>query len=442
MQKYIFSFISLLVLSSCLKNDIPYPYIFGSVNSFQIEGQKGNAIISDEHMTIEVKVPYGTDLSQLKVADIDIIEGGTFSPKKEEMTDFTQGIDFMVTTYQDYTWSISVIEDDFNIVIHQLEIEGQISSDIDELNQKITVIIPNNLSIEQLKVVSFDYFPTSVEAVPNIFEVVDFTTPQKVSFEGIEWTIEVLYEDDNIELVGDQIVFSNFMSWYYGGRKSDESNNSRKFYLPGEEFDTTPWRSGDVGAADLIIPTGVETVYPSPSIYNYEYTTLKTTSALGVVAAGSLFVGDIQGSGLVNVQTDFGIPFTDRPRSFTTNIQYIPETYKGDLDQCDIYVLLQVREGSGDDEKRYRLATGWFRSDEVMLNFKELNIPLLYGNHNDLAPFMMPSSSNTRLPEHGFASTDLEPTHIVVVFSSSFDGANFNGGVGSELRIKNFDLKY
>ncbi|WP_244994592.1 PCMD domain-containing protein [Flammeovirga yaeyamensis] len=150
----------------------------------------------------------------------------------------------------------------------------------------------------------------------------------------------------------------------------------------------------------------------------------------------------MQGSGMANVKTDFGIPFTDKPKSFTTSIQYLPEMYNNDLDKCDIYVLLQVREGSGDQEKRYRLATAWFRSDETMQTFETIDIPFLYGNHSDLKSYMLPSENNEMMPEHGFAPEDDTPTHIIVVYSSSFDGANFKGGVGSELRVKEFELKY
>lgn len=55
---------------------------------------------------------------------------------------------------------------------------------------------------------------------------------------------------------------------------------------------------------------------------------------------------------------------------------------------------------------------------------------------------MIPSSSNERMPEHGFANPTQDPTHIIVVYSSSYDGANFNGIVGSELRVKEFSLNY
>ncbi|MBB3699523.1 PCMD domain-containing protein [Flammeovirga yaeyamensis] len=442
MKKLITIVIAVLALSGCIKNDVPYPYIFGEIISLQIEGQNGNAIISQENQTVEIRVPFGMDRTQLKITDLVMTEEATIYPKIEELMDFSSPVTFTVSTYQDYDWTVTVIEDDFDIIMHEFEIEGQVSSEIDQSNRIIRVVISDTLDIENLNVVQFSYSPEQVPVLPYPFDVHDFSSEVTFLFDDIEWRVEVTYDDGEIENIGEQIMYSDFKTWYYGGRKANESNNSRKFNIPGEDFDGTPWRTGDVGAADLIIPTGVRTVYPSPSEEEYEYTTLKTTSALGVVAAGSLFVGDIQGSGLTNVQTDFGIPFTDQPKSFETTIQYIPELYDGSPDQCDVYVLLQVREGSGDNEKRYRLATAWYRSDETMMNFETINMPLLYGNHNDLAPFMMPSTANERMPEHGFAPTDSEPTHIIVVYSSSFDGANFKGGVGSELRVKGFELKY
>ncbi|KXX70836.1 PCMD domain-containing protein [Flammeovirga sp. SJP92] len=442
MKKIILLLTVTLGLGACIKNDIPFPYIFGKIISFQLEEQSGNAIISEEDQSVEIRVPYGTDRSALHVTGIELTEEATITPDPFEVTDYTEDVKFVISTYQEYEWTVSVIEDDFDIVFHNFEIEGQISADINQSNYTIDVVIEDNADIKNLTIKTFHYAPEDVPVVPYPYDVRDFSEGVVFIFDEIEWTINVTYQDGETERIGDQILYSDFMTWYYGGRKSNEANNSRKFYIPGEDFEGTPWRTGDVGAADLIIPTGVRTVYPSPSEEEYEYTTLKTTSALGVVAAGSLFVGEIQGSGLTNVRTDFGIPFTDQPKSFETDIQYIPAPYNGNMDQCDVYVLLQVREGTGEDEKRYRLATAWFRSDEKMDAFENINLPFLYGNHNDLAPFMMPSSSNERMPEHGFASSDQEPTHIIVVYSSSFDGANFRGGVGSELRVKDFQLKY
>ncbi|NME72270.1 PCMD domain-containing protein [Flammeovirga aprica] len=442
MKNIILLLIVTLGLSACIKNDIPYPYVFGEIMSFQLEEQNGNAIISEENQTVEIRVPFGTDRSALHLKTIEMTEDATITPDPFEVTDYTEDVVFTVSTYQDYEWTVSVIEEDFDIIFNAFEIEGQISAAIDQSNHTIDVIIADEMDIRNLTIKTFDYSPYEVAVVPYPFDVRDFSSEVVFIFDEIEWTVKVTYQDGETERIGDQILYSDFMTWYYGGRKSNESNNSRKFFLPGENFEGTPWRTGDVGAADLIIPTGVRTVYPSPSEEEYEYTTLKTTSALGVVAAGSLFVGDIQGSGLTNVRTDFGIPFTDKPKSFETSIQYMPALYDGNMDQCDVYVLLQVREGSGDDEKRYRLATAWYRTDETMSAFETIKMPFLYGNHNDLEPFMMPSSSNERMPEHGFAPSDQEPTHIIVVYSSSFDGANFRGGVGSELRVKEFELKY
>ncbi|WP_281612990.1 PCMD domain-containing protein [Flammeovirga sp. SubArs3] len=442
MKKLFTILIALFGLSACIKNDIPFPYLFGEILSISMEGQSDQSSISTEHQTVEIKVPYGTDKTQLSIVDFEITEGAKCTPDIKDMTDFSLPVHLTITTYQEYDWTITVIEDDFEINLHHFEIEGQLSARIDKDLQRIQVIIPDTLAIEDLSITTFDYSPNDIIVSPNPFEIHDFSSPVSFFFDDIEWIIEVEYDDEEIEKSGDQILYSNFQSWYYGGRNAGETPNNRKFYIPGEDFDTTPWRTGDVGAADLVVATGVRTVYPYPDKETYEYTTLKTTSTLGVVAAGSLFVGDIKGSGLRDVKTDFGIPFTDNPKRFTSTIQYLPEVYNNELDMCDIYVLLQVREGSGDNEKRYRLATAWYRSDKNMETFETIDIPFLYGNHSDLASYMLPAEDNEMMPEHGFASAQASPTHIIVVYSSSFDGANLKGGVGSELRVKEFELKY
>ncbi|MBB6462215.1 PCMD domain-containing protein [Flammeovirga kamogawensis] len=436
------SILFFLLLTSCINNDVPYPYTFGEILSFQLEEQEGAAIISVDEQTIEVRVPYGTDKSHLSILDIEVTEGAVLTPPINQVSDFTDDVFFNVAIYEDFIWKVNVIESDFDAIISSFVIEGQVSSEIDIIAKVVNVEIPSYMDKSNLVVDTLTYIPDEVMVYPAINELTDFSEVVTLNFEGIEWSINVNYVNEGIEKIGDQVLYSDFNTWYYGGRDPEESDENRKFFIPGTSFSSTPWRTGDVGAADLIISTGVRTVYPYPSAENYEYTVLKTTSMLGVIAAGSLYTGKIKGSGIATVTTDFGIPFTDRPKSFKTSIQYLPKEYGNGLDNCDIYVLLQVREGEGENTKHYRLATGWFRSATIMNDFEEIEIPLLYGNHNDLKPYMMPSTNNNEMPEHGFADISSTPTHIIVVYSSSYDGANFNGGIGSELRVKEFELNY
>lgn len=53
-----FSFISLLLLnmSSCIENDIPYPYIEGVIQEIQVDGMQGEAVFNNQARTIELTI--------------------------------------------------------------------------------------------------------------------------------------------------------------------------------------------------------------------------------------------------------------------------------------------------------------------------------------------------------------------------------------------------
>lgn len=104
-------------------------------------------------------------------------------------------------------------------------------------------------------------------------------------------------------------------------------------------------------------------------------------------------------------------------------------------DQCDIYVLLEKRDG----EAVERIGTGWFRSDAQVDDFTNLEVPIIYGELDASMPEF--DFANIREGEV-WGNPDDTPTHITVVFSSSALGDFFTGAIGSALSVNNFELLY
>ncbi|AZQ63520.1 hypothetical protein EI427_15200 [Flammeovirga pectinis] len=310
------------------------------------------------------------------------------------------------------------------------------TSEIDSINRIIKVPLDSTVDRSSLAPTSITTSSLSI-INPGVGEKQNFldTVNYLVTAEdgGSEQWKVTIKESEN------QIPFSNFLTWF------EQGTGKNSYFLPGNDLSSSPWRSGDKGAADVSFPTYPRTLVPMPSFDNPEYAQLETKSTLGILAAGSLFVGDIQGSGIADVQIDFGYNFTSKPISFTASYQYEPQSYTPSgatsvIDKSDIYVLLQVRE----DGKRYRLGTGWMpRSDETVTEWTEITVPIVLGE-SSFEDYMMPSETKDELPENGFyPETNARPTHIIVVFSSSAEGADLkSGGVGSLLRIKDFKLNY
>ena len=143
----------------------------------------------------------------------------------------------------------------------------------------------------------------------------------------------------------------------------------------------------------------------------------------------------------MDIDIDFGIPFTTRPVSFSFEYKYLPLEYgDGIMDEMDAYVILQVRENGN----RYRLATGWLRSSEEKTNWTRIEIPLIYGHNASLEEYMYPDPDFEENKELDFyPDVSAKPTHLLIVFSSSAHGADLSSGaVGTTLDIKSLQLNY
>ena len=119
-----------------------------------------------------------------------------------------------------------------------------------------------------------------------------------------------------------------------------------------------------------------------------------------------------------------------------------------------MYLILEKREG----KEVKRLGVGWYRSDKTQEEWKtqEVDIKyarnekapegveeyakyvLKYGHDGDITvkdPSLMPET------KWGDIATE-KPTHILVVFTSSYQGDYFIGAPGSKLIVDNFKLIY
>ncbi|NME69124.1 PCMD domain-containing protein [Flammeovirga aprica] len=512
----LFTLLTLFIFSvSCIENDLPYPKVLGEILYIKMSDQVGESTISSAEQTAKVYVNASSDLSDLSIDSLVITEGASIYPNPDSVNDFTDDVEFTISTYQDYDWKVVVekampevevlkfeVEDQRSTVIdnglqlitvvmpaeydltnvnitsfeytpeeHKLSpdyttvhdlsdtvsfffsemlewkviamhessmftaftIDGQISSTIHFDSESVEVLMPSTADLSNLRISNFHYLPENSTITPGD-EVTDFSSPVHYLFEdGTEWVVTVTKE----EVEEEQVLFSDFRTWFLKG-----DSESKGYYLPGNNL-TTPWRSGDKGADEVIIPAHLHTVFPDPNPTNPSGAKLETKSVLGKLAAGSLFTGEIHGSGFDKVDTDFGVPFTGRPKGFSTSFTYEPQPYSGTMDKCDIYVILQVREGSGSNEKRYRLATAWYRSDEEVSSFKDMSLEFTYGELSGVPDYMLPSEENIEMPEHGFyPDKEADPTHIIIVFASSAYGADFIGGVGSKMIVKHVQLDY
>ena len=171
---------------------------------------------------------------------------------------------------------------------------------------------------------------------------------------------------------------------------------------------------------------------------------LKSTEKLSVFAAASLYTGSFMGLSGMSANMEFGTAFTTRPTGLHGYYKYTPAVInkvdrtpagvtivQGEtMDQCAIFIALAKKTFTFNNKNEDQYIQ--YATDPNIIAYGELpsgaategdgyvefNIPLKYKNLTD------------------------QPTHIIVVCSSSKYGDYMTGGVGSTLYVDDLSLIY
>lgn len=129
-----YSFVSFLLLnmSSCIENDIPYPYIEGVIQDIQVEGMQGEAVFNNQARTIELTIGEDAFIDSLPITKLVANSEALIYPDSaacikasgfpdfsfsslDELPsnantaiNFTNPVSVLLKTYQEYWWKITV----------------------------------------------------------------------------------------------------------------------------------------------------------------------------------------------------------------------------------------------------------------------------------------------------------------------------------------------
>lgn len=318
-----------------------------------------------------------------------------------------------------------------------------------------------NLSASSIKVSDF------ATVSPKVGEKQDFSQPVAYTVTAEDGTTKVYYV--TVHRGGDgsdlQLPNSSFELWH------DAEHGETKYIDIGLDKDSKTWATGNQGAA-FAIGLGADAVLPSlpHEKSNGEIAAELATQNMGKlaaafggkgVAAGSIFTGRFEIGTVTNAHPVFGVPYTQTPIAFEVDYKYSPaeEMLDGKLntvegkDAMDMYLILEKREG----KNVKRLGVGWFRSGEEQADWKTQKVDIKYAQGKapegieEYAKHVLkyghdgnPTVTDpTKMLEAtwGDITTD-KPTHILVVFTSSYQGDYFIGAPGSKLLVDNFKLIY
>ena len=240
----------------------------------------------------------------------------------------------------------------------------------------------------------------------------------------------------------EQLQNAGFEDWYQANRvwyAASQSNYTSGNYL----WDSSNPGSGSFGYNPTTQSTEVKHGGNSSAKLETQYAYIK-------LAAASLYYGRFNGLvGINGAKIDFGQPFTSRPVAFKGYFQYKPVAIdhvgsnqpantvsKGDTDQCSIFIILSKGQYQVDNTKTETLLTAeniWDK--DQFIAYGELPADQCVNTNGEWQEFNIP----LKYKEGQFGE---QPTHLIIVCSSSKYGDYFTGGTGSTLYLDDFSLVY
>lgn len=291
-----------------------------------------------------------------------------------------------------------------------------------------------------------------------------------------------------------QIKYSQFDSWYY--REVRESliigGTTQKLYEIGElnphEDKNNPLlkdRSSLWGTTNMYIKMGVDIgvncVFPEKNRDGYccrMETRIREVRLIGVklkvLVSGTVFLGEVI-EPVRNVKDpvrklNHGVPFTGKPKAIQFSYKYKPgqervksvyhsEHVEGP-DKAELCLILQKR---WEDEKGNVYATriggirnffndtgnSWVTDTTITVKYGDITRepfydPEIMGLIPGISELYVKNSKNEMVPltETGWDTHNETPTHLVLYFTSSYEGINYTGSPESVLWVDNIQFIY
>lgn len=205
-------------LNGCIENDIPYPYTAGNITEIEVSGMIGGAEIKNTTRSIVLQVSDTVDVASLRVTrllatnDASIfpdatkcIQAEAFPEKGFESLDsleagadtrinFLTPVAFLVKTYQDYPWTITVNP----VIERKAELTGQVGNAVfDVKNKQAVIYVAESQSLKNITVNALQLGSSVAVTQPEPTSVTDFSRPvafQVTAFGRTEeWVVNVLY---------------------------------------------------------------------------------------------------------------------------------------------------------------------------------------------------------------------------------------------------------
>lgn len=215
------------ILSSCIRNDIPYPSVEAQIEGLSAEGAKEVNIYADARLVV-ISLSETADLKNVNITGVRFNDSRVkASGKIEGVHDMTSPFTVSLSVYEDYLWTIKAeqkIERYFTVS------SGVGKSVIDAQNLRAIANVPVGTDLTKVCVTALKLGPEGITAYnPTISYLKDFSQPQKVSVmyrsNVEEWTLFVNEVDQCVNF--ESVDAWTAVAWLKATGKEGEANGFR-----------------------------------------------------------------------------------------------------------------------------------------------------------------------------------------------------------------------
>ena len=229
------------LLSSCIKNDIPYPVV--PVEILGVEGEGftcGASDIDTKNRVVTLHLDEVTDISRVQIDTIRITEGGKSSVPLSGSFDMRLSQEIVLSLYQEYAWTLRAEQ----TIERRFVVEGQIgAAEFDPQRRMARVKVPMETDLQHVTVKELKLGPEGITTMsPSIEELTSFETYRTVDirYHDFEerWFLYLEKTDVTVELTRAD-AWTRVM-WLYGQGRPGTNLGFRYRVAGTEEWTEVP----------------------------------------------------------------------------------------------------------------------------------------------------------------------------------------------------------
>ncbi len=228
-QKYLIRSVAVAVLSllmsGCIKNDIPYPRVQANFLTFTVEGESQSAVIDSATRVVNLTLGEEADIYSVNVTGYTVTPGAVVEEGVlDKPLNLTKPTAVMLKIYQEYWWVIKATQN----IERYFSISGQIgTSIIDVPAKRVVVTMPEGTDLTSLKVLSMKLGAVGSTVTPDIAgSVISLKKPLEVTItnHGREeiWTIYAELTESTVTT--ERVDAWTNVAWLYGQAQEGKSN--------------------------------------------------------------------------------------------------------------------------------------------------------------------------------------------------------------------------